>query len=240
MPINSYPFPASHVLKSLQFSQAASYQTSHKKERICWAVTEHEQRYSPGVCVPEVWGLQEKGCGLWDDKWNSTVACSCSSKALVWVVDISQPQGWNLSSSYVNILHLFFVNAVWSNWRAGDILSNLSTWEMMTLDLFNQILSRLRVQIAELVSHKELCCSLGSNPSPETRGLWQDILHSSARGITARSFHCNSSIYQATQLSGGWREDKGNDSVCRNESLTTWGLFLLLAFLCFMLPWRPH
>lgn len=30
----------------------------------------------------------------------------------------------------------------------------------MTLDLFNQIISRLRVKIAELVSHKELCCSL--------------------------------------------------------------------------------
>jgi len=89
----------------------------------------------------------------------------------------------------------------------------------MTLDLFNQIISRLRVKIAKLVSHGELCCSLGSNPSPEIRRLWQGILHSSARGITARSFNCNSSIYQATQLSGGWRDDEGNDSTCCNESL---------------------
>lgn len=110
---------------------------------------------------------------------------------------------------------------------------------MMTLDLFTQIISRLRVKIAELVSHKELCCSLGSNPSPEIRKLWQGILHSSARGITARSFNCNSSIYQATQLSGDWREDEGNNSACCNESLATWGLFLLIAVLCFMLPWRP-
>lgn len=205
-------------------------------------MTEHEQCYSPGVRVPEVWGLQEKGCGPWDDKWNSTVARSCSSKALFCVVGIfpamrlkSQQLLCEYSSTF-----FFFVNAVWSNWMAGDILNNLSTWEMMTLDLFNQILSRLSVQIAELVSHKELFCSLGSNPSPETRRLWQDILHSSARGITARPFNCNPSIYQATQLSGGWREDKGNDSVCCNESLTTWGLFLLLALSCFMLSWRPY
>lgn len=91
----------------------------------------------------------------------------------------------------------------------------------MTLDLFNEIISRLRVKIAELVSHNELCCSLGSNPSPEIRRLWQGILHSSARGITARSFNCNSSIYQATQLSGGWGEDEGDDSACCNESLAT-------------------
>lgn len=91
----------------------------------------------------------------------------------------------------------------------------------MTLDLFRRITSRFRVQVAELVSHTEFCCSQGSNPSPEIRRLWHGILHSSARGITVRSFNCNLSIYWATQLGGGWKEDEENDSACCNESLAT-------------------
>lgn len=229
MPINNYPFPASHGLKSLQFSQAASYQTFTQKRKDLlgcdwtWAML-----LLRGLCP---WGLRAARKGLWAMRWQMELH-SCSfmlQQSFVlgcWYFPATRLKPQQLSCEYSS--PFFFVNAVWSNWRAGDVLNNLSSWEMMTLDLFNQILSRLRVKIAELVSHKELCCSLGSNPSPETRRLWQDILHSSARGITARSFNCNSSIYQAAQLSGGWREGKGNDSVSCHESLTTWGLLLLL------------
>lgn len=158
------------------------------------------------------------------------VAHSCSSKGVFWVL-VSSSNEAEIWSALIQIFFTFFFSLFMQLKVIGGLVvfwTTVSTSEIMTLDLFNQIISRLRVKIAELVSHKELWCSLGSNPSPEIRRLWQGILHSSAWDITERSFNCNSSIYQATQLSGDWREDEGNDSACYAESLAIWGLFCSL------------
>lgn len=107
MPINSYPFPASHVLKSLQFSQAASYQTfTQKRKNLLGCDWTWAMSLPRGPCP---WGLRTAGKGLWAVRWQMELH-SCSfmlQQSFVLGVDISQPRGWNLSSSYVNILHLF-------------------------------------------------------------------------------------------------------------------------------------
>lgn len=75
MPINGYPFPASHVLKSLQFSQAASHQTFTQKRKDLLGCDWTWAMFLPGGPCP--WGLRAAGKGLWAVRWQMELH-SCS------------------------------------------------------------------------------------------------------------------------------------------------------------------